>query len=330
MELLGKSLDKILTELPNNRMSIRCVCNIAYQLITIFQIIHNCNLIHRDIKPGNIAVGREEKSKYIYLLDFGLSKKYRSSKTKNHFPFIKNHKIVGNARYSSINALDGCSLSRRDDLESLGYCLIYLIFGRLPWQGCISRNKEDKYYKIKQIKKNTTPKDLCKELPPQFEEYIRYTRNLEYETEPDYNYLKYLFLSLLKKYNFEFDYYYDWDKVGLTSNEIKDIEKGNNDLNYFLSIEKKIPNICRKISDLIVERKNLGGIFDLDRFVFDDDEESNNIVKLKSGNQKNETDFDHSNNYSNSITPYAYPKEKQAHIKFSKDYKSNNDCCKIF
>ena len=330
MELLGKSLDKILIELPNNKMSIRCVCNIAYQLITIFQIIHNCNIIHRDIKPGNIAVGREEKSKYIYLLDFGLSKKYRSSKTKNHYPFIKNHKLVGTVRYSSINALDGCSLSRRDDLESLGYCLIYLIFGRLPWQGCISSNKEDKYYKIKQIKKNTTPKDLCKELPPQFEEYIRYTRNLEYETEPDYNYLRYLFLSLLKKYNFEFDYYYDWDNVGLTSNEIKDIEKGNNNLNYFLSIEKKIPKICRKISDLIVERKKLGGIFDIDRFVFDDDEESNNIVKLKSGNQKKETDFDYINNYSNSITPYAYPKEKKARIKSSKNYKSNKDCCKIF
>lgn len=95
-------------------------------------------------------------------------------------------------------------------------------------------------------------------------------------------------------------------------------------------MKKKIPKICRKISDLIVERKKLGGIFDIDRFVFDDDEESNNIVKLKSGNQKKETDFDYINNYSNSITPYAYPKEKKARIKCSKNYKSNKDCCKIF
>ena len=149
MELLGKSLDKIFNELPSKKMSIRCVCNIAYQLITIFEAIHNCNLIHRDIKPANIAIGREEKSKFIYLLDFGLSKKYRSTRTKKHFPFVKKNKLIGNARYSSINALNGGTQSRRDDLESLGYVLIYLILGRLPLQGYISHSKEDKYYKIK-------------------------------------------------------------------------------------------------------------------------------------------------------------------------------------
>ena len=89
MEVLGKSLDKIFNELPSKGMSIRCVCNIAYQLIVIFEAIHKCNIIHWDIKPANIAIGRGEKSRYIYLLDFGLSKKYRSSKTKKQFPFVK-------------------------------------------------------------------------------------------------------------------------------------------------------------------------------------------------------------------------------------------------
>ena len=179
MELLGKSLDKIFNELPSKKMSIRCVCNIAYQLLYIFELMHNNNIIHRDIKPANIAIGREEKSKYIYLLDFGLSKKYRSSKTKKHFPFTQGKKLIGNARSSSINALNGNTQSRRDDLESLGYLLLYLLLGRLPWQGYISHSKEDKYYKIKQIKNQTTPEELCEGLPPQFEEYIKYTRNLE-------------------------------------------------------------------------------------------------------------------------------------------------------
>jgi len=75
MELLGKSLDKIFNELPSRKMSIRCVCNIAYQLLLIFEYIHTCDIIHRDIKPANVAIGYEEKSKYLYLLDFGLSKK---------------------------------------------------------------------------------------------------------------------------------------------------------------------------------------------------------------------------------------------------------------
>ena len=337
MELLGKSLDKIFNELPSKKMSIRCVCNIAYQLITIFEAIHNCNLIHRDIKPANIAIGREEKSKFIYLLDFGLSKKYRSTRTKKHFPFVKKNKLIGNARYSSINALNGGTQSRRDDLESLGYVLIYLILGRLPWQGYISHSKEDKYYKIKEIKANTTPEELCKDLPPQFEEYIKYTRNLGFEADPDYNYLRNLFLAILKNYKWEFDYFYDWDQVALTKSEIKEKEKEKKFLNKYLVNEHKKPKLCSKISELIIERKNLDGVFDNDRFVFDVDEESNfNLDRLKSGNI-NETDFEWNNNYySNSITPYAYPKQRAkpsgclpCQPKGYKD-KDNNACCVIY
>ena len=284
MELLGNSLDKIFESLPYRKMSIRCVCNIAYQLLLIFEFIHSCNIIHRDIKPANVAIGCEEKSKYIYLLDFGLSKKYRSSRTKKHFPFVQNKILIGNARYSSINALDGGTQSRRDDLESLGYLLLYLLLGRLPWQGHLSRSKEDKYYKIKQIKRNTTAEDLCQGLPPQFEEYVNYTRNLKYESDPDYNYLKNLFLNVLNQFNWTFDYYYDWDQVGLTTSEIKDKEKDSNI------------------------------------------------------NNETTTNDNYYNNYSNSMTPYAYPKKPvkesgclPCQPKSYKDAKEkDNSCCIIF
>ena len=313
MELLGKSLDKIFNELPSKKMSIRCVCNIAYQLLYIFELMHNNNIIHRDIKPANIAIGREEKSKYIYLLDFGLSKKYRSSKTKKHFPFTQGKKLIGNARYSSINALNGNTQSRRDDLESLGYLLLYLLLGRLPWQGYISHSKEDKYYKIKQIKNQTTPEELCEGLPPQFEEYIKYTRNLEYEQDPDYNYLRNLFLSVLKKYNWEFDYYYDWDQVGLTNSEVKAKEKNDINImnnNNILNSQNLNTKLYHKISNLINERKNNEGSFEVDRFVFDLEEESNfNIAKMRSLNQNNETEAEYYN-YTNSITPYETPKKR--------------------
>ena len=339
MELLGKSLDKIFNELPSKKMSIRCVCNIAYQLLYIFELMHNNNIIHRDIKPANIAIGREEKSKYIYLLDFGLSKKYRSSKTKKHFPFTQGKKLIGNARYSSINALNGNTQSRRDDLESLGYLLLYLLLGRLPWQGYISHSKEDKYYKIKQIKNQTTPEELCEGLPPQFEEYIKYTRNLEYEQDPDYNYLRNLFLSVLKKYNWEFDYYYDWDQVGLTNSEIKAKEKNDINImnnNNILNSQNLNTRLYKKISNLINERKINGGSFEVDRFVFDLEEESNfNIAKMRSVNQNNETEAEYYN-YPNSITPYETPKKR---VKKQggcipcqpKGYKdTDNACCEIY
>ena len=176
MELLGKSLDKIFNENNLKILSIRCVCNIAYQLISILELIHNRDIIHRDLKPSNIAIGGEGKNKFIYLLDFGLSIKYRCPETKKHFPFVKNKKLIGNARYSSINALEGGTQSRRDDLESLGYLLIYLLKGKLPWQGNVSHSNDDKYYKIKKIKKETTPEKLCEGLPQQLEEYIKYTQ----------------------------------------------------------------------------------------------------------------------------------------------------------
>ena len=334
MELLGDSLDKIFDKLPSRKMSIRCVCNIAYQLLMIFEIIHNCNIIHRDIKPANVAIGFEEKSKFIYLLDFGLSKKYRSSKTKKHFPFVQGNKLIGNARYSSINALDGGTQSRRDDLESLGYLLLYLLLGRLPWQGHISHSKEDKYYKIREIKKNTTPEELCQGLPPQIQEYVEYTRNLEYEADPDYNYLKNLFLTILKHYNWEFDYYYDWDQVGLTGSEIKDKEKDTKKDEMKINLEKvhEIPKLCTKISDLIEERKRSKDIFDQDRFVTDPEEES----QFNLSTYPAESTFENNYNNSNSMTPYDYPRK---HIKQSgclpcqpKSYRKEKDdsCCIIF
>ena len=335
MELLGKSLDKIFNELPSKKMSIRCVCNIGYQLILILEIIHSLNIIHRDIKPGNIAIGREEKSKYIYLLDFGLSKKFRSGKTKKHLKFVKTNKLIGNARYSSINAIEGGTQSRRDDLESLGYLLIYLLLGKLPWQGHVSHSKEDKYYKIRQIKKETTPEQLCEGLPPQFEDYLKYTRNLAYEEDPDYNYLKNLFLSTLAHYNWRFDYYYDWDPVCLTASEIVDKEKDDTNINNKFDNEKGSLYLSNKIRNLINERKKHGGIFEFDKYL--EEEESNCIpIASRPSISSHENKYDYLNSL-NSMTPYPnrYDKKKNKNEGCMpcqpKEFKDkDNACCVIF
>ena len=209
MELMGKSLEDIFEEFPYKNFSNRCVCNIGFQMVEILEFIHNKHIIHRDIKPDNFVVGLNEKRKYIYILDFGLSKKYRSSKTLKHYPIIKSKNLTGTARYASINALNGMTQSRRDDLEAVGYVLLYFLRGRLPWQGIPVRNKEERYRKIMEKKIATTAEDLCKGFPRQFTDYINYTRKLAYEQEPDYDYLKNLFITTLNDEGFNIDCYYD-------------------------------------------------------------------------------------------------------------------------
>ena len=141
MELLGKSLEDIFNKLPIKKMSIRCVCNIGIQMINIIKFVHDKHIIHRDIKPDNFVIGLRENKRNLYLLDFGLAKKYRSSVTLKHYEMGNKKKLTGTARYSSINALSGYEQSRRDDLESIGYVLLYFLRGNLPWQGLPMKNK---------------------------------------------------------------------------------------------------------------------------------------------------------------------------------------------
>ena len=211
MELMGKSLEDLFESMPIKRMSVRCVCNIGYQMVEIIEYVHNKHIVHRDIKPDNFVMGKGNKSKYLFLLDFGLAKKYRSSSTLKHYPLIQKKHLTGTARYASINALNGYTQSRRDDLEAIGYVLLYFLLGRLPWQGMLNKNKDERYKKIMEVKRDSDMHELCKNLPPEFEKYITYTRNLKYEQDPDYNMLKNLFIKALSDEGFCLDYYYDWD-----------------------------------------------------------------------------------------------------------------------
>ena len=220
MELMGKSLEEIFESLPIKKMTVNCVGKLGLQMIEILEYIHNKHIIHRDIKPDNFVMGKGEKSKYLYLLDFGLAKKYRSSTTFKHYPMVKKKNLTGTARYASINALNGLTQSRRDDLEAVGYVLLYFLRGKLPWQGLHVKNKEDRYHKIMEIKMETSPYMLCKGFPKEFEEYVEYTRSLEYEKDPDYKYLKDLFYSILKEDKNNSENIYDWDIGNKTLNTI--------------------------------------------------------------------------------------------------------------
>ena len=159
------------------------------------EFIHEKGFIHRDIKPENFVVGLNEKSSMVHIIDFGLSKRYKDKNTGQHIPYRENRHLVGTARYASINAHLGIEQSRRDDIESIGYVLVYLILGRLPWQSKQEKGKQPA--KIMEKKLITPPEILCKKLPLEFSYYFHYCKNLKYEDRPDYATLKSLFYDLL-------------------------------------------------------------------------------------------------------------------------------------
>ena len=151
-----------------------------------------------------------KRKQQIYIIDFGLAKRFRDPKTGLHIPYLDGKSLTGTARYASINTHLGIEQSRRDDLESLGYVLIYFLRGELPWQGMKARTMKEKYEKIME-KKIASPIDvLCKGFPDEFASFINYTRDLKFDDRPDYGYLRRLLKTIAEREKYEMDYSFDW------------------------------------------------------------------------------------------------------------------------
>uniref|UniRef100_A0A914C8S4 non-specific serine/threonine protein kinase n=1 Tax=Acrobeloides nanus TaxID=290746 RepID=A0A914C8S4_9BILA len=209
MELLGPSLEDLFNTCKR-RFSLKTVLMLADQMIGRIEMLHVKNFIHRDIKPDNFLIGSGARSHTVYIIDFGLAKKYRDSKTHMHIPFKDRKNLTGTARYASINAHRGIEQSRRDDLESLGYCLIYFLKGSLPWQGLNADTKMQKYEKIHEVKLKTHINVLCNGLPQEFTKYLQYVRGLRFDQEPEYKFLLSLFRALFRSLKYSYDYQFDW------------------------------------------------------------------------------------------------------------------------
>ncbi|KAK3381270.1 kinase-like domain-containing protein [Podospora didyma] len=215
IDLLGPSLEDLFDHC-NRRFTLKTVVMVAKQMLSRVQTIHEKNLIYRDIKPDNFLIGRPgtKTANVIHVVDFGMAKQYRDPKTKQHIPYRERKSLSGTARYMSINTHLGREQSRRDDLEALGHVFMYFLRGGLPWQGLKAATNKQKYEKIGEKKQTTAIKELCEGFPDQFVQYLTYVRNLGFEDNPDYDYLRELFTQALKDAGGVEDGEYDWMKAG--------------------------------------------------------------------------------------------------------------------
>lgn len=230
IDLLGPSLEDLF-DWCGRKFSVKTVVQVAVQMITLIERVHQNDLIYRDIKPDNFLIGRQglPDENSVHLVDFGMAKQYRDPRTKQHIPYREKKSLSGTARYMSVNTHLGREQSRRDDLEALGHVFFYFLKGQLPWQGLKAPTNKQKYEKIGEKKRTTPINELCSGLPPQFGRYLESVRNLQFDAEPDYEHYRQLLLSVLPDIGESADGHYDWMDL-------------NNGRGWDLTINKK-PNL---------------------------------------------------------------------------------------
>jgi len=209
MEHLGVSIEDM-HNIRNRHFCIKTVFMLGKRMVDLVELLHSIGKIHRDIKPDNFLVGRDPKK--LFLVDLGMCKGY--IRNGQHLVCSSGKRLTGTPRYASINSHRGLELSRRDDLESIGYVMIYLANGRLPWQG-IKMSKREKCKIIGDMKKNLKIEEMTKNLPgsKRIVEYFAYVRELEFDSTPDYGYLRSLMDKALLENNLVDDGVFEWEHV---------------------------------------------------------------------------------------------------------------------
>ena len=254
--LLGDSLENIFIK-RQLKCNIIDVCAVGIQILDRLEWIHSKNLIYRDIKPENFLVGINDPN-VIYVIDFGLCKKYRSSKTGRHILPKVGRKFNGNFKFSSSYTIRGKEPSRRDDIISLGYMLIYLIKKELPWDYIYKENKltKSKYFELVSLKDTNAYGILFKDLPSEFKEFIQYAENLKFDEDPNYSYLHSILNKIIVVNNYNYErYYFSWSNFVKKDGDLLVSKKYNSrkkSLHQRLleSLEKNINNSTQNKSNI--------------------------------------------------------------------------------
>lgn len=191
MELLGDDMEHLRTQFKSLRMPLQLVLSIGEQLIRRIELCHRHGIIHRDIKPDNVMMGRGHLRKRCFLADFGLAKLYVNPIDNTHIkPKCHKKRLSGSARYCSVASHEGKDQSRRDDMESLGYSLAMMYLGKLPWQGINRKaSRKQKLYQTYLMKKHEIHV-LYNDLPPILTEFLNYARGMGFTEKPQYRFFR--------------------------------------------------------------------------------------------------------------------------------------------
>ncbi|KAJ3204653.1 hypothetical protein HDU82_005696 [Entophlyctis luteolus] len=188
MDLLGQTLEDILDD-AGRALATKDVSMLAKRMVTARLLLLRVQVSDANLSRFRTACPAAD----VFLVDFGMAKHFRHRASGKHIACKARLPVRGTARYMSVNAHCGRELSRRDDLEQLGYVLVYLAKGSLPWERVQEADARQTYNKVAEVKRAVSIGSLCDGLPPQFAEYLQYCRDLEFAQTPDYAYLARLF-----------------------------------------------------------------------------------------------------------------------------------------
>ncbi|CAD8081940.1 unnamed protein product [Paramecium primaurelia] len=214
LDLLGYSLDNLFNQC-NKKFSLKTVLVIADQMLQILEFIHSRGFLHLNLKPSDIMIGCLENAHKIYLIDFGLALKYFEVQQQNKFneqqPSFE--KLRRTSIFSSVDSHFGKVQGRRDDLESLGYIMIYFLRGSLPWQSTYNAQLNHEQDKMVYLKSSMTIETLCNDLPEEFQEYFNQIKKINFNEKLGYRLLRQLLQGLFQKMDFKQDNIYDWNNI---------------------------------------------------------------------------------------------------------------------
>ena len=247
MDLLGPNLTDIIEDTIAQKFDLKTSLLVFSQLIRTIQYIHERGIIHRDLKPDNFLISNISSEPTIYIIDFGLSKKYIDLKTKEHIPQKKDRSIVGTLRYISPNVHIGIEQSRRDDLISLLYSLIFLYEGKLPWDEIKAKTKEEKLEKIYNYKSQYTPEILCQDFPKEIYPIFEHIFNLNFEETPNYSFIQVILKKIMDNLNIVDDNVYNWMQIEMLIQPIPLISEIKKEKQKKMLLEKKEEQIKKQL-----------------------------------------------------------------------------------
>jgi serine/threonine protein kinase len=212
MELLGDNLSELRRKTATGKFSMASTLMLGIVFVRSLEQIHDLGYLHRDVKPSNFVIGNEGRRNQVFLIDFGLARKFVMPDGSIR-PARDQAGFRGTARYASINSHMSRDLGRRDDLWSVLYILIEFAKGYLPWRKLKEKDE------IRDVKINMNTPELCDELPKEFLQFMDHLQALDYGDRPDYDYLIQLMRHRLKLIGSDEHSPYDWE-FGQTANTL--------------------------------------------------------------------------------------------------------------